>query len=83
MKVEFTKIISQLCISTQIFLQKAVSRKFIVWAIATHMAYASILDSNGWLTISMLFMGAQTMLDWKHKPIDTNKQQNPYDQEQQ
>lgn len=68
MKTDLAKVWTQICISISIFIEKAASRKFIAWAVATHMAYAEILDSNSWLTITLLFMSAQTILDWKIKP---------------
>ena len=66
----------QLLKTLTILIGKSASRKFVVWIVATHMAYLQILDSANWLTISMIYMGAQAVLDWKDHAISTTNSEN-------
>ena len=60
------KFIQDACPSIKIMLTKIISRKFIVWLIATHMTYIKLLESSNWMFISLIYVGAQTALDWKN-----------------
>ena len=44
-------------------LEKAVSRKLLVWITATGLAYAGYLTSGDWVTISALYLGGQAVID--------------------
>ena len=44
-------------------LEKVVSRKLLVWATATGLAYAGYLTSGDWVTISALYLGGQAVID--------------------
>lgn len=44
-------------------LEKAVSRKLLVWATATSLMLAGTLESGDWLTISALYIGGQSVID--------------------
>lgn len=61
LKEKFKKSISQA-------IEKIISRKFLIWAIATHMVYFGFLNSSDWINISMLYLGAQAALDYKQTP---------------
>lgn len=50
------------------FLDKAASRKWLVWLVATHMTYIALLDPQSWLLVSLILMGVQGALDWKGMP---------------
>jgi hypothetical protein len=52
-----------------VMLSKIISRKFLVWIVATHMTYLGMLPAASWLTISLIYIGAQATLDWKQKQI--------------
>ena len=56
--------------------EKAISRKLLVWATATHMTYIHLLDPEYWFTISLIFMGIQGALDWKNN-VPTSNQRPP------
>ncbi len=64
-------LVEELCLTAKVLMSKAASRKFIVFAIATHMAYYDILDSANWLMVAMLYMGAQAALDWRENKTQT------------
>lgn len=66
MKEDFLKIYKKACESGEKLLDKIISRKLIVWLVATHMAYIELLDSDNWLMISLLYMGALSALDYKY-----------------
>jgi hypothetical protein len=62
------------CSAIKIFINKMASRKFVVFCIATHMTYASILASDNWLFVALVFLGIQGATDWKiQKPTPTEK----------
>tara|TARA_R110002060_G_scaffold55310_2_gene65834 strand:- start:1303 stop:1494 length:192 start_codon:yes stop_codon:yes gene_type:complete len=44
-------------------LEKAVSRKLLVWATATGLAAGGFLTSGDWVTISALYLGGQAVID--------------------
>jgi hypothetical protein len=44
--------------------QKVISRKFITFAVATHMTYSHLLDGPSWLMLAMLYVGVQGGLDY-------------------
>ena len=44
-------------------IEKAVSRKLLVWATATGLAAAGYLTSGDWVTISALYLGGQAVID--------------------
>ena len=44
-------------------LEKAVSRKLLVWITATGLAYGGYLTSGDWVTISALYLGGQAVID--------------------
>ena len=44
-------------------LEKVVSRKLLVWATATGLAYAGYLTSGDWVTISALYLGGKAVID--------------------
>lgn len=50
----------------QVALQKIVSRKLLVWVVATGLTIAGILAPDQWYTLSMLYMGVQWAQDMKH-----------------
>ena len=51
------------------FLNKAVSRKLLVFLIATGLVFASKLESETWALIAMCYIGGQSVIDlikvWK------------------
>lgn len=51
--------------SISLAIEKIISRKFLIWAIATHMVYFGFLQSSDWINISMLYLGAQAVIDYK------------------
>ena len=44
-------------------LEKAFSRKLLVWATATGLAYTGYLTSGDWVMISALYIGGQSVID--------------------
>jgi|TARA_R110000822_G_scaffold121671_5_gene255505 hypothetical protein len=44
-------------------LEKAVSRKLLVWATATGLAAGGYLTSGDWVMISALYIGGQSVID--------------------
>ena len=44
-------------------LDKAVSRKLLVWATATGLAACGLLTSGDWVIISSLYLGGQAVID--------------------
>ena len=44
-------------------LEKAISRKLLVWATATGLAASGFLTSGDWVTISALYLGGQAVID--------------------
>tara|TARA_Y100001937_G_scaffold6710_1_gene8640 strand:- start:555 stop:755 length:201 start_codon:yes stop_codon:yes gene_type:complete len=43
--------------------EKAISRKFLVWLTATAMVITSNLDSGDWVAISGIYIGGQAVID--------------------
>tara|TARA_B100001123_G_scaffold74689_4_gene84275 strand:+ start:4781 stop:4978 length:198 start_codon:yes stop_codon:yes gene_type:complete len=43
--------------------EKAISRKFLVWLTATALMATSGLESGDWVIISALYIGGQTVID--------------------
>lgn len=60
----FKTFISKLWPLFDKFSEKLISRKFLVFIIATHMTYLAILDSAHWMNISLLYIGAEAILDY-------------------
>ena len=44
-------------------LEKAVSRKLLVWGMATGLLFAGTLESEHWLYLSALYIGGQSVID--------------------
>ena len=44
-------------------LDKFISRKLLVWAVATILMYFAKLESSDWVLISMVYLGSQGVLD--------------------
>jgi len=44
-------------------LEKAVSRKLLVWVTATGLAAYGFLTSGDWVMISALYLGGQSVID--------------------
>ena len=44
-------------------LEKMVSRKLLVWVMATVLMFSSHLDSSDWLILSALYIGGQSVID--------------------
>jgi hypothetical protein len=44
-------------------LEKAVSRKLLVWAVATALMFTSHIESGDWLILSALYIGGQSVID--------------------
>ena len=45
------------------FVEKAISRKFLVWLTATGMVVTSNLESSDWVVISGIYIGGQAAID--------------------
>ena len=43
--------------------EKAISRKFLVWLTATAMVVTSNLESADWVVISGIYIGGQAVID--------------------
>jgi hypothetical protein len=43
--------------------ERAISRKFLVWLTATGLMVTSGLESGDWVIISALYIGGQTVID--------------------
>ena len=74
------KHLKEICPSIKNFLEKVISRKFIVWLVATHMTYIQILESESWMFLSMMYVGANTLLNWKHGTVTQKEQTVPENQ---
>ena len=48
-----------------LFLGKWISRKFMVWLIATVLLWFGKLDGNSWMFISMIYLITQGVIDAK------------------
>jgi len=44
-------------------LEKAVSRKLLVWGTATALMFNATIDSGDWLILSALYIGGQSVID--------------------
>jgi hypothetical protein len=44
-------------------LEKAVSRKLLVWGTATALMFTSHIESGDWLILSALYIGGQSVID--------------------
>tara|TARA_R110000824_G_scaffold101408_5_gene240955 strand:- start:1463 stop:1663 length:201 start_codon:yes stop_codon:yes gene_type:complete len=44
-------------------LEKAVSRKLLVWITATALMFTSHIESGDWLILSALYIGGQSVID--------------------
>jgi len=44
-------------------LEKIVSRKLLVWGVATGLAASGFLTSGDWVMISALYIGGQSVID--------------------
>ncbi len=44
-------------------LEKMISRKLLVWAMATILLFTSNLESEHWLYLSALYIGGQSVID--------------------
>lgn len=53
------------CESIRRFIEKAASRKLLVWGVATYFTYVMILDPQLWFVLSLIYLGVQGALDWK------------------
>ena len=55
--------------------EKAISRKFLVFLTATGLMAWSTLDSDTWGMIAIVYIGSQGVIDaamiWKHGPRDS------------
>mgnify|MGYP000013947936 CR=1 FL=1 len=53
-----------------IALRKTVSRKLLVFAVATGMAWLGKIDADAWSMIAMIYIGSQSVIDaatkWKY-----------------
>ncbi len=45
------------------FVEKIISRKFLVWLTATVLMVAAGLESSDWIIISGIYIGGQTVID--------------------
>ena len=52
--------------------ERLISRKFMAWGTATFLAYANMLTSEDWVAVTLVYIGAQALVDaailWKHGP---------------
>ena len=46
-----------------LFVEKVISRKFLVWLSATGLMGYGLLESSDWVIISGLFLGGQSVID--------------------
>tara|TARA_R110000851_G_scaffold177836_1_gene324725 strand:- start:406 stop:606 length:201 start_codon:yes stop_codon:yes gene_type:complete len=44
-------------------LEKAVSRKLLVWGTATALMFNATIDSGDWLILSAIYIGGQSVID--------------------
>jgi len=44
-------------------LEKAISRKLLVWVTATGLMFTSNIESGDWLILSALYIGGQSVID--------------------
>ena len=44
-------------------LSKLVSRKLLVWSVATALMAAGSIDSSDWVILSALYIGGQSVID--------------------
>ena len=65
MLTEFKSLSQTLCLNAKLLVGKVISRKFIVFAIATHMVYTQYLPGPDWMMIAMIYIGIEGALDWR------------------
>lgn len=53
----------RICEAILTAVEKAMSRKFLVWLIATYAFFAHLLTEKSWMWASMIYLGAQWALD--------------------
>ena len=46
-----------------LFVEKVISRKFLVWISATGLMGYGLLESSDWVIISGLYLGGQSVID--------------------
>jgi hypothetical protein len=63
--------LDKLCQHIENFVNKANSRKFIAWTIATIALFTRYIDANSWMMITMLWLGIQGYLDSRRKEMDS------------
>lgn len=59
--MEIAKEIAKAKLDT--FVEKIISRKFLVWLTATVLMFAAGLESSDWIIISGIYIGGQTVVD--------------------
>lgn len=77
MKKSITSVLSNGITAINKFLDKAASKKFLVWIVATHMTYIMLLEPQSWLLVSLIYMGIQGGLDYKGMLIGTRPNEVP------
>jgi hypothetical protein len=45
------------------FLKKIMSRKLMVWLTTTGLLFGSVITGEQWLTVSMIYIGTQGLMD--------------------
>lgn len=76
MLTEFKSVLSTICTHSKTFIGKAISRKFIVFIIATHMVYTHFLPGPDWMMIAMIYIGIEGALDWRKSVATEAKEEN-------
>jgi len=46
-----------------LFVEKVISRKFLVWISATSLMAYGMIESSDWVIISGLYLGGQSVID--------------------
>lgn len=44
-------------------LNKVISRKLMVWLVATYLLWAGSIEPSDWVTFSGIYLGAQSVID--------------------
>ena len=62
-------------------LERLISRKLLVWLVATVLMYTAKIESGDWILISMVYLGSQGVLDiveriYKARATTTNTTTN-------
>lgn len=55
---------------------KILSKKFIVWIIASIALFTRFIESSEWMAITMTYLGAQGFIDWKSSGRNINENIN-------